>query len=135
MAGLGRGLVAISNTSSSSSSRNTGHPPSSSTRRPWLPTLGLPSGDNVAGLTLTQLFADLNQYLTTTSSPGLQSDAAVAKQYGVPLVAYEGGQSLVPGANDLNFSVMQQAQNDPRMYQLYISLMNDWQKVGGSSFR
>ena len=42
--------------------------------------------------------------------------------------------ALVPGANDLNFSVMQQAQNDPRMYQLYLALMADWQQVGGGLF-
>ena len=29
---------------------------------------------------------------------------------------------------------MQQAQNDPRMYQLYVALMNDWQQVGGGLF-
>ena len=58
----------------------------------------------------------------------------MAKQYGVPLVAYEGGQALAPGANDLNFSVMQQAQNDPRMYQLYVDLMKDWQQAGGGLF-
>ena len=52
----------------------------------------------------------------------------------MPLVAYEGGQGLVPGANGLNLSVMQQAQNDPRMYQLYITMMNDWQQVGGGLF-
>ena len=90
--------------------------------------------NNVAGLTLNQIFADLNQYLTTDIVPWLQSDAAVAKQYGVPLVAYEGGQGLAPGANDLNSAVMQQAQNDPRMYQFYIAMIKDWQQAGGGLF-
>ena len=121
--------------SSSSSSRNTGRPSQFIYASAVAPYVGIPSGDNVAGLTLNQLFADLNQYLTSDIVPWLQSDAAVAQQYGVPLVAYEGGQGLVPGANDLNFSVMQQAQNDPRMYQLYLALMKDWQQVGGGLFR
>ena len=98
------------------------------------PYIGLPSGDNVAGLTVNQLFADLNQVLATTVVSWLQSDDAVAKQYGLPLVSYEGGQGLAPGANDLNYSVMQQAQTDPRMYQFYISMMNDWQQAGGTLF-
>ena len=98
------------------------------------PYVSLPSGDNVAGLTLNGVFADLNQYLMSSLVPALRSDATVAQQYGLPLVAYEGGQSLVPGTNDLNFNVMQQAQNDPRMYHLYIALLNDWQQVGGALF-
>ena len=73
------------------------------------PYVMLPSGDNVAGLTLNGVFTDLNQYLASSLVPALKSDATVAEQYGLPLVAYEGGQSLVPGTNDLNFSVMQQA--------------------------
>jgi hypothetical protein len=98
------------------------------------PYVSLTGGENVAGLTLNQVFADLNQDLDSDIVPSLESDAAVAEQYGVPLVAYEGGQSLVPGANDLNFGVMQQAQNDPRMYQLYVSLMKLWQEAGGGLF-
>ena len=96
--------------------------------------VGLPAGDNVAGLTLNQVFTDMNQYLTSKLVPSLQSDAAVAAQYGLPMVAYEGGQGLVPGTNALNYNVLQAAQLDPRMYQLYIALLTDWQSVGGSVF-
>ena len=98
------------------------------------PYVQLPGGDNVAGLTLDQVFADLNQSLTNRIIPSLQSDTAVAAQFDVPLFSYEGGQSLIPGANGLNLNVMQQAQNDPRMYQVYIALMNEWQQVGGGLF-
>ena len=41
-------------------------------------------------------------------------------QYGVPLVAYEGGQSLLPSSDDSNFGIVQQAENDPRMDQVYV---------------
>ena len=41
---------------------------------------------------------------------------------------------MEPRANDLNFSVLQQAQNDPRMYQLYVNLIEDWQNAGGGLF-
>ena len=98
------------------------------------PYVQLPSGTNVGSLTLSQVFADLNQNLTSQNVPALQADAAVAKQFDVPLVAYEGGQSLVPGSNDAGYSVMLQAQNDPRMNQLYTALLTDWQNAGGSLF-
>ena len=98
------------------------------------PYVALPSGVNVAGLTINQIFTGLNQYLKSDVVPWIQSDAAVARQYGVPLVAYEGGQAMQPQANDLNFSVLQQAQNDPRMYQLYVALIEDWQAAGGGLF-
>ena len=98
------------------------------------PYISLPTGDNVAGLTLDGVFADLNQYLTTSLVPAIQADATLAAQYGLPLVAYEGGQSLWPGANYLNYVVMTQWQNDPRMHQLYVSLLNDWQQAGGALY-
>ena len=98
------------------------------------PYIYISNSQNVSGLTLNQVFTDLNQDLTSSIYPALQSDASIAQQYGVGLVAYEGGQSLIPGNNDLNFNVMLQAQNDPRMYQLYMSLLNDWEAVGGGLF-
>ena len=91
----------------------------------------LPNGDNVAGLTLNQLFADLNQYLTSDDVPWIKADAAVASQYGLPLVGYEGGQAMAAGANNLNYSVIQQAEIDPRMYQFYVAMEQDWQEYGG----
>ena len=98
------------------------------------PYVALYPKDNVAGLTLDQLFTDLNQYLSTGMTQALQADAAVAQQYGIPLISYEGGQGLVPGTNGVNYGVMLEAQSDPRMYQLYLSLMNTWQQVGGGLF-
>ncbi len=117
---------------SSSSSRITGHRRSSSTRRPWPLTSGSPSSDDSSVLTMSQLFADINQYMTSDYMSLLQSDVAVAQQYGVQLVAYEGGQSL-PG-NGLNSNLMLAAQSDPQMYNLYVTMMEDWQAVGGGLF-
>jgi hypothetical protein len=98
------------------------------------PYVGITSSQNVAGLTLNKLFADLNQYLNDDIVPWTKAAAALAKQYGIPLVAYEGGQGLVPGKNDLNYAVMAQAQTDPRMSQLYKALIQDWQQAGGQLF-
>ena len=95
------------------------------------PYVGLPDGDNVPGLTLDQLFADLNQNLNDSIIQNIQTNAQVASAYGLPLVAYEGGQSLVPNGNE---PVIAAAQNDPRMYQLIVNLVNDWDQAGGSMF-
>ena len=95
------------------------------------PYVTINDNQNVSGLTLDQLFADLNQYLRPTY-PVDHVHVALAAQYGVPLMAYEGGQGLIPGGN--NEAVMQQAQHDPRMYQLYLEMMQVWQQAGGGLF-
>ncbi len=58
--------------------------------------------------TLTTLFADMEQRpQQRQSSPTIKADAAVAEQYGVPLVAYEGGQSLdASTCSGPNFNLM-----------------------------
>ena len=97
------------------------------------PYLNITSQQDVSGLTETQLFADLNQDLTTSELVDITSNESVAKSYGVPLAAYEGGQALAAGSSGLNYSVMAAAQTDPRMYQLYVALMNEWNQNVGSN--
>jgi hypothetical protein len=90
---------------------------------------------NVTGLTEDQLFADLNQYLTSDVIPWIQQSAQLANQYHLPLVAYEGGQGLTSGYNSTgNQALMEEAQNDPRMGQLLTTLMNAWTAAGGGLF-
>ncbi len=95
------------------------------------PYVTIYDSQNVAGLTLDQLFADMHQYLNNSIVPWIHNTMALASQYGLRMVGYEGGQGLVPGANNLNFGLFQQAQSDPRMFQLYVELVNDWQQGGG----
>jgi hypothetical protein len=95
------------------------------------PYLSLPNGDDVAGLSLDQLFADLNQYLNTTYVSDLQTNEALAKSYNLPLVSYEGGTSL-SAVNGKNTVVKKEAQVDPRMYQIYVNMINDWNQYVGS---
>jgi hypothetical protein len=73
------------------------------------PYIGISSSQDVAGLTLDQLFADLDQELATTTQ-WMQQSAQLAKQYSLPLVAYEGGQSLNSAYNSTgNQALMEQA--------------------------
>jgi hypothetical protein len=65
----------------------------------------------------------------------VQEHAKLAQQFGVDLLAYEGGQGLVDWAtrkpeqhpNPLFFA----ANRDPRMGQLYTEFLNGWQQAGG----
>lgn len=62
----------------------------------------------------------------------------LADQYGLSLVAYEGGQHLVPPRdleNDAQvLAMLAQANRDPRMGQLYDTYLNGWKQSGGSLF-
>ncbi len=96
------------------------------------PYLYLPNGVDTPGMTLNQLFAGLNQNLTTTYVTSLQTNVALASSYGLQVVAYEGGQSMYsPGG--LNYAVKEQAQSDPRMFQLYVAMIEDWNQYVGAS--
>ncbi len=95
----------------------------------------LDGGDsNTPNLTLDQLFSDLQNNLNGWWGSQVHTDAALDQQYGVPMVAYEGGQGLMPGTNGANFAVMSQAQSDPRMYALYREMMSTWSQGGGQLF-
>lgn len=60
--------------------------------------------------------------------------AQLAKQYQVPLLAYEGGQHLTTyGRRPAYLNAFQRAQSHPRMYDLYRTLLDTWFEVGGST--
>jgi len=92
----------------------------------------LPSGDDVPGLTLNQLFADLNQTLESSFISGVASNEALAQSYNVSLVAYEGGESMY-APSFLNYTLKEESLADPRMNELYINMMNAWYKYAGSN--
>ena len=92
----------------------------------------LPSQDDVPGLTRDQLFADMNDFLKTTYIGELLANAALAQSYDIPLVSYEGGEGI-PSANSFDYQVKQAATTDPRMYQIYVTALNDWNKYVGST--
>jgi fibronectin type 3 domain-containing protein len=94
--------------------------------------IALTSAQDVPGLTLDQVFADLNNTLTTTFYQTTAADVTFANSYGIPLYCYEGGQSLIP--DDENASVELAAQADPRMGTFYTNLLNEWYTLGGSLF-
>jgi hypothetical protein len=80
--------------------------------------------------------------LEQVALPGLvneiQMSAGSASQFGVELIAYEGGQHVVAEPaihNDVSVtSVLESAQRDPRMYGLYGQLLAAWDAAGGGVF-
>ncbi len=88
--------------------------------------------------TLDQLFT----HLTTTSMPEalsrMTADKALADQFGLQLLAYEGGQHLVGyGPNDNHAAanaLFIQANRDPRMKALYATYFDAWKARGGKAF-
>ena len=93
------------------------------------------TGTITSSTSLSTLFADMQSYFTTTYIPSVTTNVALAKQYGVPLAAYEGGQGLDghQGSGPI-FNLEYQAQNDPRMYQLYVEMIDEWEQAGGGLF-
>jgi hypothetical protein len=102
----------------------------------WISALAVPtyvnidSSVDVSGLTVDQIFANLNQQITGSFATTIQADVQFAQSQGLPLVSYEGGQALIP--NNENAAVKNQAQIDPRMGQFYTALLNEWYSLGGS---
>jgi hypothetical protein len=81
------------------------------------------------------IFGDLTSNILSTSPPSsegsaianwLKGDLAEAAMYGLPIVAYEGGQGLSGGS--ANFIT---AQSDPRMYQAYLTYFSLWDSLVG----
>ena len=59
---------------------------------------------------------------------------AVADTYGLPMVAYEGGQGMTPGSDPKLLALMIAANHDPRMGVAYQRMLQDWRSAGGQSF-
>ena len=58
----------------------------------------------------------------------------VANSYGLPLVAYEGGQTLVNSNDAALTALYMAANNDPRMGAAYTTYLNGWKNSGGQLF-
>ena len=62
---------------------------------------------------------------------------AAVDKYGLPMWAYEGGQSLLPPAGDTDaklLALMTAANRDVRMGAAYQTMLQNWQSAGGQTF-
>ncbi len=96
------------------------------------PYVNLPTGADVPGLTLPNLFAGLENSLDTTVANELVSNEAVAKYYRVPLISYEGGAGYY--LSSVNPSLSSQVPSNPALYTLYKNMIALWNKDVGNQF-
>ncbi|EAZ91749.1 cadherin-like domain-containing protein, partial [Crocosphaera chwakensis] len=68
------------------------------------------------------------------SAEWIESYANLAKQEGLQLLAYEGGQHLVASNNQTITDLFIEANRDPRMGELYKEYFSNWYQQGGGLF-
>ena len=92
----------------------------------------------VAAMTTDQLFDELKGRALRMTAEWIGQQAAIAKRYGVELVAYEGGQHLVAtgaGVDDARLNLLfDSANRDPRMKDVYRGYLAAWKENGGHLF-
>lgn len=99
--------------------------------------LGLPEAEaRVRQMTLDDLFHELETVTLPDAMRYVAENAALAEQYQIQLVAYEGGQhlsSVMSGGNDPTINDLFDAANvDPRMGAIYTALLTAWDEASGS---
>jgi len=101
--------------------------------------LGDPStADQVAAMSISQVEAIQLAHINNCALQEMQSNAAVAASYGLKMVAYEGGQSLVGYNGSENNDAMTQlfgaVNRDSGMAPLYEQYLQNWVNSGGDMF-
>jgi hypothetical protein len=101
--------------------------------------LGDPStADQVAAMSIGQVEQIQLAHINNCALQEMQSNSSVAAGYGLKLVAYEGGQSLVGinGAenNTLLTTLFGEVNRDPGMSSLYSQYFQNWVSSGGDVF-
>lgn len=106
---------------------------------PYLSMIATPGGkldsEAVAGWNLDKVFDYLRRQALPQSTKHIQDHAALARQYGLKLIAYEAGQHLVGargGENNEALTRLFMAANaDKRMGQIYDQYFAAWKDAGG----
>ena len=97
------------------------------------PYVGDKLGDVPAGgWTLDSLFAAMHRNMSLEMAQWTRDAKASADDWGLGLVAYEGGQNLT--GEILPGPLVAAAQADPRMYTLYHEMVRTWRTNGGGLF-
>ena len=88
----------------------------------------------VGGWNLDTLFPELENFNRTTLAKWIHDTKTVSDQFGLTMVAYEGGQHLT-GNPTLTEPFKIAANHDPRIGVLYHHLMEVWKQNGGGMFQ
>jgi hypothetical protein len=87
-----------------------------------------PPDDTTTG-SLAALFPALSQSITSMTAT-MTDFVTLGKQYGIPIAAYEGGQSLT---GNTNLNIKHTAQYDTRMHDTYVQYAAWWKQSFGNS--
>ncbi|HEY1957028.1 MAG TPA: hypothetical protein VGH28_15520 [Polyangiaceae bacterium] len=87
------------------------------------------TADDTTTGSLATLFPAMTQNFTSTAST-MQDFVKLGAQYGIPIAAYEGGQSLT---GTTNLTIKHLAQSDVRMHDTYVQYLQFWKTNFGSS--
>ncbi|MCJ9669480.1 MULTISPECIES: hypothetical protein [unclassified Neorhizobium] len=94
--------------------------------------------EEVSRWSLNRLFSALENEVETDNKKTIQEQAAIAKQYGVKLYAYEGGQHLVGSSgaenNERLTNLFVAANRDRRMGELYLRHLKNWRMSDGGLY-
>lgn len=94
--------------------------------------------DLVLGNDLPWLLNHLEEKSLPETLAAVRASMTVAKDHGLPLIAYEGGQHLVSHPGHHEVLALQarydEANRDPRMKALYLRLLQGWKEAGGHEF-
>ena len=98
----------------------------------------IPSADVVATWSVDQVMDHMENKALPDSIQWIQRQKEVADKYGIPLIAYEGGQHMVGVAGGENNEAMTKlflaANASPRMSALYKKYFDAWADAGGGLF-
>ena len=92
----------------------------------------------IDALTVAQVLSAEQEHISNCADAEMTAAAAVASKYGLKLVGYEGGQSLVGNgaaqSDPIMAALFAAANRDPGMGPLYDSYLQNWKKAGGDIF-
>lgn len=96
------------------------------------------ANNEVNSITVAEILNRLNTTYLPLAVERMQQNKAVADQYGLPLIAYEGGQHLAATGNNVNNATLTQKLHDANraagMYTLYRDYFDAWFAAGGGVF-
>lgn len=88
-------------------------------------------------MSLDELFRELETVSLPAAKAQMLAHAAAARKYGLPMIAYEGGQHLwnMSGQESAELNALyRKANRDSRMGALYTRYLQDWAEAGGGLF-
>jgi len=94
--------------------------------------------EDVSAWPLDKVFAELAEDVNGKNRASIKAQADIARRYGLPLVAYAGGQGLVgyegSETNEQLTNLFIAANRDPRMGELMVRQLEHWHSEGGGLF-